>query len=578
MKKSTERHIVVLYDKDDVEEFNIHNKKKYSDVFVFSPGLELFLNDKENLKIYKPDINSNSILQKKIIINSKKIYQEFESNFYLLEKLDKGIIENIHNILFVSVFSFMYLIENLKKYNNFGLFYNERWEEFNNFENFIPIFLEKIFLKKSQGFFNYLKPRKLSKTNILLIKLNNIFCNFYKNGNIKLIVGSILTKKIFEETNKANIIVQLKPSYEFKFYHIFLNIFSIFNFFKRKKIFYFFPLENDFYINNNIGENLKKFFDNFKDKNFNYFKKIVLSSLLKYCENQMKIRSNILKIVDFTNPKCIFVDQLRFGVATMLASIGLSKKIDVILVPSGSISVPDSEFSEFVLHICARGLIYSKIANYSVSQSKISNEAIKYYDNKLKILKSKPILFGKKIIKQNVIKKNKFIFLHASTPKSLSKWPWIYENYNEYIKNIKELIDFIKIRKGVELIIRFREGPECDLKTFKNLININQNNFVKISENKDFLDDLSYSDCLISFSSTSIEETLFLNKSVLIYSGNRQYRHINYKFNKDNDIYYANEKNINDKLDIILNENQKKDYNILWNDEIDEEESLKKFY
>ena len=71
MKKSTERHIVVLYDKDDVEEFNIRNKKKYSDVFVFSPGLELFLNDKENLKIYKPDINSNSILQKKIVINSK---------------------------------------------------------------------------------------------------------------------------------------------------------------------------------------------------------------------------------------------------------------------------------------------------------------------------------------------------------------------------------------------------------------------------------------------------------------------------------------------------------------------------
>ena len=149
MKKSTERHIVVLYDKDDVEEFNIRNKKKYSDVFVFSPGLELFLNDQENLKIYKPDINSNSIIQKKIIINSKKIYQEFESNFYLLEKLDKGIIENIHNIFFVSVFSFMYLIENLKNYNNFGLFYNERWEEFNNFENFILIFFEKIFLKKS---------------------------------------------------------------------------------------------------------------------------------------------------------------------------------------------------------------------------------------------------------------------------------------------------------------------------------------------------------------------------------------------------------------------------------------------
>ena len=75
------------------------------------------------------------------------------------------------------------------------------------------------------------------------------------------------------------------------------------------------------------------------------------------------------------------------------------KKIDVILVPHGSISIPSDEFSEFVLPICARGLIYSKIANYSVAQSKISYEAIKYYDDKLKILKSKSLLFGKNILK-----------------------------------------------------------------------------------------------------------------------------------------------------------------------------------
>ena len=112
MKKE---NIVVLYDKEDVLEFNKNNNKNFKNIFVFSPGLEFFLNDKENLKIYKPDINSNSILQKKIIINSKKIYQEFESNFYLLEKLDKGIIENIHNILFVSVFSFMNSLQEWKK-------------------------------------------------------------------------------------------------------------------------------------------------------------------------------------------------------------------------------------------------------------------------------------------------------------------------------------------------------------------------------------------------------------------------------------------------------------------------------
>ena len=247
-------------------------------------------------------------------------------------------------------------------------------------------------------------------------------------------------------------------------------------------------------------------------------------------------------------------------------------------MPHGSISVPSDEFSNFVLSICGRGLIYSKLANYSVAQSKISFEAIKYYDVNLKILKSKPLLFGKNIKKKSSIKKEKFIFLHASTPKSLSKWPWIYENYNEYINNIKELIGHLKLQKNIELIIRFREGPECDLETFKNLIEINQNEFVKISKNKDFFDDLNNSNCLISFSSTSIEEALFTNKKVLIYSDNRDYRHINYKFKEDSDIIYANQKNINEKLNMILNDNKVINYDILWDDNIDKKEDLKKFY
>ena len=79
-----------------------------------------------------------------------------------------------------------------------------------------------------------------------------------------------------------------------------------------------------------------------------------------------------------------------------------------------------------------QGLVYSKV-DYSVAQSKISYEAIQYYDSNLKILKSKPLLFGKTIFtKEQIIEIN--LHLHASTPKSLSKWPWIYENYNEYVQ------------------------------------------------------------------------------------------------------------------------------------------------
>ena len=62
-----------------------------------------------------------------------------------------------------------------------------------------------------------------------------------------------------------------------------------------------------------------------------------------------------------------------------------------------------------------------------------------------------------------------------------------------------------------------------------------------ISKNKDFFKDLEESDCLISFSSTSIEEALFLNKKILIYQGSKNYKHINYKFSVNNDIIYSDQ-------------------------------------
>ena len=73
----------------------------------------------------------------------------------------------------MSVFSFIYLIENLKKHDNFGLFYKKKWQEFQNFEDFIPLFLKKIFLKRSQGFFNYLRPKKVIKFHLYIFHLNN---------------------------------------------------------------------------------------------------------------------------------------------------------------------------------------------------------------------------------------------------------------------------------------------------------------------------------------------------------------------------------------------------------------------
>ena len=119
--------IIILYDKEDVIEFNNHNEE-IKNIFLFSPGLELFLKNKDNYNIFfKPNKNSEISIQKKLFIIQKNLIRSLKKNYYLLKDLDKGIIENIHNITFITLFSFLYLIENLKEFEKFTLIYNKKF-------------------------------------------------------------------------------------------------------------------------------------------------------------------------------------------------------------------------------------------------------------------------------------------------------------------------------------------------------------------------------------------------------------------------------------------------------------------
>ena len=193
----------------------------------------------------------------------------------------------------MSIFSYLHLIENLKKYDNFGLFYDNQWQEFKNFEKFIYVFIKKISLKKSQGFFNYIKTKKLTKIRKLLIKLNNNICYLNRNKNNLIISGSLLTKKIFKKTEQRISIFQLKQSYDFKIYHLVLNLFFFIKLFK-KKTFYFFPIEEEFLKDDNIKKNLKFFFDNLRNKNLSFFLRKFFLILL---QNIVKVNLKHIKIL-----------------------------------------------------------------------------------------------------------------------------------------------------------------------------------------------------------------------------------------------------------------------------------------
>ena len=70
--------IIILYDKEDVIEFNNQNEE-IKDIFLFSPGLELFLKNKDNYNIFKPNKISELSIQKKSTYRSNN-YKKKQKN------------------------------------------------------------------------------------------------------------------------------------------------------------------------------------------------------------------------------------------------------------------------------------------------------------------------------------------------------------------------------------------------------------------------------------------------------------------------------------------------------------------
>ena len=151
----------------------------------------------------------------------------------------------------------------------------------------------------------------------------------------------MLSKKV-KLFSKGKSIFEIKVINDFKFYHIISNFFMYFNILKKKKKFFFFPEEN-YLTSNIINDKLKNFVFSFKDNNIDIFKDIIFKILKDYCVRQTKIKNSIEKLINKSSLDKVFVDQLRFGVATVLANLCKQKNIDVIFVPHGSISEPDSE-------------------------------------------------------------------------------------------------------------------------------------------------------------------------------------------------------------------------------------------
>ena len=137
-------------------------------------------------------------------------------------------------------------------------------------------------------------------------------------------------------------------------------------------------------------------------------------------------------------------------------------------------------------------------------------------------------------------RRTKLQILHASTVKNLNFRTFYYESSFEYIDGLKLLAKKLEnLSHKVEIIVRprFIENELANDFLKKELQELSH--IIRLTEYKNFLLDLSNCDCLISLSSTTLEQAFNMKIPCLSfgytnYDHFENYKHLNINNNVDN--------------------------------------------
>ena len=426
---------------------------------------------------------------------------------------------------------------------------------------------------------------KIVYKNIFVSKIGKFGIKRSKKQNFKFIIN-IINKLIFKFANKNQIWF---TGNNYGFPDISKNIFndhnncSIFYFFSdqknklarsiisliktilnKKEIIGMFPIAySEYTYKKEIDEILKYTIDD----NIKIVKELLSKYLTELCDYTNNVSPYINKIITNTKPKLLIAHNLYFLEPAIIGYLFKKNNLPIFILSHGSHRYTFNEYSHYELERHANGLLYSKFASHIFIQNLAANKLIDnvkkrsvFSFKEQKLIKTHPIMWGSTINHKPLKDKNDFVFLHASTFKVLSGRDLIYENSFEYLENIILLSQSISKIKNSKLIILAKNLEECSISTLKkNLINY-KNVIVKSSGTGDrssFADYLTQSDCLISYSSTTIEEAIYNKIPVGIINFSKK-NYINFNFKKINNnekikaIYELNSENLSYILKLII--------------------------
>ena len=274
---------------------------------------------------------------------------------------------------------------------------------------------------------------------------------------------------------------------------------------------------------------------NFSFKNFNISSILNLqlkksSNYLFDLENKYEALSNF-----FDSSKIeLVISNANRGTGGMIIEKAFAQKTKSLMISHGTIAKSFNPDDEVYKKVIAEA-VFSGKADYHAIQSKITLNSLTTHK-----LIGKPLTTGNLVfaeIKNNSINQTKFKCLYAVTYKPFSSMQFLgLEMYHEFFNNLKSLENF-SIENNYYFSVHLHSSAKDCIsllrKKFKNL------NFTSGRIEKS----LEKASVTLSYSSTTIEDSLYCQVPVILFDPRHRYRHCESEINPkkiNESIYYIN--------------------------------------
>ena len=521
------------------------NFKNKVDLFTLN---EFVLSDAEKLSFNNifPDPIKTSIKAKNLIIKTKK------TKLKIIKKL-KGlyIFKNIEDIdelldplLEIKISRFFYLQDVIPEYKKYILLLGSK---------------EKIFYSKFDlilAIDSFYCDEKL-RSNDFLKKFYKFNFNFYYGQFLK--IQKLLIKKILESTKKEIYFISAKEAYFIK------NLKSKIK--KRNRILLYYSSTNSFpkiilllieqlyrtLITRNLNEigifllpvnnfdfdykeiimNTKSFFIEELQNKYSFY---LIKQLYSYAMITLSFQKYIFKLFKLIKIKKSYFHSIRFPDLFSLSRIILDLRNNVTLISHGTHT---NQKNGIANQIASRSMGFG-LSFSNEKRIKLISQSI-YCDDFLDSLELKYKKINRLINKNPKLPENivinshnrKIIILLIGTVKQLGERRYYFESSAEFLESINYLYNKLKKHKEIfSIIVNIRDVRyEIDINILNNAIK-NKRDLIKISEEKSIYKEMQNCDCIISYSSTTLEEGILMNKPVMCF-GLPGYNHLKHYTKKD---------------------------------------------